>query len=123
MTFIGQAVTIQTETPARDILALCRDKGFTRLPVWEQRNGSRRIVGFVSCNTILYQSGLDPARAARDFLKPALYLDEDLRLEVALQRLQRGGQRLAIVLGRDRRETGILTLQGVLRVIFGEVSL
>ena len=58
-----------------------------------------------------------------EFVKPALYLDEDLRLEVALQRMQRGGQRLAIVLGRNRKESGILSLQDVLKVIFGEVSL
>jgi CBS domain containing-hemolysin-like protein len=40
-----------------------------------------------------------------------------------LRRLQRSGERLAIVLGRERREIGILSLQDVLNVIFGEVSL
>ena len=54
---------------------------------------------------------------------PALYLDEELRLEAALKRMQRSGQRLAIVLGRDRRETGIVSLQDILQVIFGEVRL
>ena len=58
-----------------------------------------------------------------DYVKPALFLDEDLRLEVALRRMQRSGQRLAIVLGRDRREIGIVSLQDMLKVIFGEVSL
>ena len=38
-------------------------------------------------------------------------------------RMQKSGQRLAIVLGRDRRELGIISLQDVLKVIFGEVSL
>jgi CBS domain containing-hemolysin-like protein len=56
-------------------------------------------------------------------VKPALYLDEDLRLETALQRMRRGGQRLAIVLGRDRRETGIVSLEDILKVVFGEVNL
>ena len=74
-------------------------------------------------NTLLFQPTLDTAKPVGEFLKPALYLDEDLRLEVALRRLQRSGQRLAIVLGRDRREIGILSLQDVLKVVFGEVSL
>jgi CBS domain containing-hemolysin-like protein len=52
-----------------------------------------------------------------------LYLDEDLRLEVALRRMQRSGQRLAVVLGRDQREIGIVSLQDILKLIFGEVSL
>ena len=61
--------------------------------------------------------------AVGDYVKPAIYLEEDLRLEVALRRMQRSGQRLAIVLGLDRRETGIISLQDVLKMIFGEVSL
>jgi CBS domain containing-hemolysin-like protein len=58
-----------------------------------------------------------------DYIRPALFLEEDMRLEVALRRMQRSGQRLAIVLGRERREIGLLSLQDVLKVIFGEVSL
>jgi CBS domain containing-hemolysin-like protein len=37
--------------------------------------------------------------------------------------MQHTGWRLAVVLGRDNRETGLLTLQDVLKVIFGEVNL
>ena len=66
---------------------------------------------------------MDTNKPVGEYVKPALFLDEDLRLEVALRRLQRSGQRLAIVLGRDRREIGILSLQDVLKFIFGEVSL
>jgi CBS domain containing-hemolysin-like protein len=72
---------------------------------------------------LLFQPALDTSRPAGEYAKPALFLDEDLRLEVALRRMQRGGQRLAIVLSRDRREIGFLSLQDILKVIFGEVSL
>jgi len=40
-----------------------------------------------------------------------------------LRRMQRSGQRLGIVLGRDQRELGIISLQDVLKFVFGEVSL
>jgi CBS domain containing-hemolysin-like protein len=73
--------------------------------------------------TILYLADLDANRPVGDFVRPALYVEEDLRLENALQRMQRSGQRLAVVLGRDRREIGIITLTDILRLIFGEVSL
>jgi len=56
------------------------------------------------------------------YIKPALFLEENLRLEVALRRLQRGGLRLAVVLGPDRREIGILSVQDVLKVVFGTVA-
>jgi len=123
MTHLAQAVTVSARMQILEVLALCRQSGRTRLPVWDTRDGRKQIVGLISLNTILYQSEPDPAKYVADYVKPALYLDEDMRLEVALRRMQRSGQRLAIVLGRDRGESGIITLQDVLKVIFGEVSL
>jgi len=58
-----------------------------------------------------------------EFVRPAVFLAEDLRLELALRQMQRSGQRLAVVLGPDQHETGILTLDDTLKTIFGEVSL
>jgi CBS domain containing-hemolysin-like protein len=120
---LEQAVAITAQTPVSAALELCREHKHTRLPVWENRDGGRRIVGMLALSTLLYQPALDTAKPVGDYVKPALFLDEDLRLEVALRRLQRSGERLAIVLGRERREIGILSLQDVLRVIFGEVNL
>jgi putative hemolysin len=120
---IALATTVEMQTPMKEALAVCRERQVTRLPVWEQRDGQRRIAGLLSVAPVLYQSDPDPNRSAADYMRPALYLEEDLRLEVALRRLQRSGQRLAVVLGRDRREVGIVSLQDILRVLFGEVSL
>jgi len=120
---LAQAVTVNAQAPVREVLELARAHQRTRLPVWETREGRRRIVGLVTLNTVLYQPNLDPARPVADHVKPALFLDGDLRLEVALRRLQRGGQRLAVVLGRDRNEVGIISLEDILKTIFGEVKL
>jgi CBS domain containing-hemolysin-like protein len=120
---LARAVTVAAQTPVSEVLALGREQKVTRLPVWESRSGQRRVIGLVNLNLLLYQEDLDTARPVGEHVKPALYVEEDLRLEVALRRMQRSGQRLAIVLGRDRRESGIISLQDVLRVIFGEVSL
>jgi putative hemolysin len=120
---LEETVALTAQTPVGAALALCRERKLTRLPVREQRDGQERIVGMLALDTLLYQAALDPSKAVSEYLKPALFLDEDLRLEEALRRMQRSGQRLAIVLGRERREIGILSLQDVLKVIFGEVSL
>jgi putative hemolysin len=117
------AVTAGTQTPVNDVLALCREKGVTRLPLWEVRDGQRRIGGLISLKSLLFRADLEMNKPIGDYMKPALFLNEDMRLEVALRRMQRSGQRLAIVLGREGREIGILSLQDVLKIIFGEVSL
>ena len=80
-------------------------------------------MGVLSLKTLLYQSDFDASKTAGDYLKPALYLGDETRLEEAMRRMQRSGHRLAIVLGRNQREVGIISLQDILKFIFGEVSL
>jgi len=109
--------TITVETPMSEALKLVQEKRVTRLPVWRLEGDQRRIVGIVSLRTLLYHADLDTSRSAGDYLTPALYMEEDVRLEAALTRMQRSGQRLAIVLGRDQREIGIVSLQDILKVI------
>lgn len=123
MSPLEQAVMVHAQAPLSEVLALCRQHKLRRLPVWEAREGQRRIVGLIQLDPLLYQPAINPASPAAQQVKPALYLEEDLRLEIALRRMQRSGQRLAIVLARDRREIGILSLQDVLQVIFGAVNL
>lgn len=120
---LAEAVTVTIQTTLREALALARDRGLSRLPVWDERDGRKRIVGLLVLNSLLYQPSLDGEKLVAEFVKPALYLAEDERLEVALRRMQRGGQRLAVVLGRDQRETGLVTLEDILKLIFGDVKL
>jgi CBS domain containing-hemolysin-like protein len=120
---MAKVTAMDSTATVADALEMSRRLHFTRLPVWETRGNARRISGILSLNTLLYQPDLDPSRPVSAYVRPAIFIDEGLRLELALRRMQRAGERLAIVLSRDRREVGVLSLQDVMRVIFGEVSL
>jgi len=122
---IARAVTVTTRTPVAEALALCRERGTSRLPVWQEQGGARRIVGLFNLRSLLYRTGagLDEASTVRNYVQPAAFLDVDTRLDDAMRHLQRTGQRLAIVLARDRTELGIISLQDILKAIFGQVWL
>ncbi len=120
---LADAVTVTDDTALAEALRLCREHGLSRLPVWQNREGARRIVGLAVLQTLLYQDGLDHSRSVRDVIKPALFLEENLRLEQALEKMQRAGERLAVVLDRAGRETGILSLEDIIKILFGEVKL
>lgn len=120
---MDQTVAVDINTPMRDVLAVWREKKSSRLPVWRTEDGQKRVAGVVSMNKVLYLPNLHDERPVGDFVNPALFLDADTRLETALARMQRGGRRLAIVLGRNQREVGVVSLQDILRFIFGEVNL
>jgi Hemolysins and related proteins containing CBS domains len=120
---IEWVVSAQADWTVSRALEESRKHHFTRMPVWVQRDGRHRIGGLVSLNALLFEPSLDMNKPVSAFLRPAIYLDEDMRLEIALRRMQRSGQRMAIVLSRDRREIGIVTLEDILKAVFGEVNL
>jgi CBS domain containing-hemolysin-like protein len=120
---LNKVFSVAAGTPLAEVARICREKRVTRLPVWEDEGKRRRLVGIVSLRTFLYEPKFDAAQPVRAFVMPALFLREDLRLEEAFRRMQRRGHRLAIVLGRDQREIGVVSLQDILKVIFGEVTL
>ena len=119
---MSRAATVTTDTLVAEAMTLCRERGLSRLPVWRS-GGVRRIEGLFNLKSLLYRADLDPGRRVGEYLKPAAFVDADMRLEEAMRHLQRAGQRLAIVLARDGREVGIISLQDVLKAVFGEVRL
>jgi putative hemolysin len=120
---LAQAVAIETETPLGEVLRLARERKFSRLPVWETRDGHRRIAGLLMLGPLLFRADLDLQKPAAAHMTPALFIDEDTRLEVALRRMQRTRERLAFVLARDGHESGMVALEDILKVMFGEVKL
>jgi CBS domain containing-hemolysin-like protein len=120
---LEKTLAVQAGAPLREAIAMAREKNISRFPVWEMRDGQRRIGGLVDVGALLYQENLAVEKPAAEFMSPALFIDEDMRVEVALRRLQRAGQRLAIVLARDRSEIGVVALEDILKLMFGEVKL
>ena len=120
---LAKTFSVEASTPLREALRLAREKTLSRLPVWELRDGKRRVAGLLEVMALLYHENLDLEKPAGEFMSPALFLDGNLRLEIALRRMQRAGQRLAIVLARDGREVGVLSLEDILKLMFGEVKL
>src|ERR1035441_7553462 len=111
------------ETPLREAIALAREKTLSRLPVWEIRDGKRRVAGLLDIGPLLYRETLDVEKPASAYMFPAVFVNEGIRLEVALRLMQRAGQRMAIVLSRERAEIGIVAVKDILKVMFGEMKL
>jgi CBS domain containing-hemolysin-like protein len=120
---LAQTVTIETQTPIADVLVLARERKLSRLPVREMRDGRPRIAGLLMLGPLLFRDDLDLQKPAAAHMTPALFLGEDTRLEVALRRMQRAGERLAIVLARDGSELGVVSLEDIFKLMFGEVKL
>jgi CBS domain containing-hemolysin-like protein len=118
---MSNVANVPADIPMVQVLTLCRDRNLTRLPAFDPQTG--RVAGIINLEHILYLTDLNLAKPARDYLQAAAFLPEELLLESALRRMQHTGSRLAIVVGPNSRETGIISLQDVFKVIFGDVAL
>lgn len=120
---LAQTVAVEAKTPLRDAIRLARENGLSRLPVWEVRDQQRRVAGMLDVGPLLYRDSLELEKPAAALMIPAVFVNEGVRLEVALRLMQRAGQRVAIVLSREHQEVGIVALKDILQVMFGEMKL
>jgi putative hemolysin len=114
---------VEAATPLRAAIALAREKELSRLPVWEVRDGQRRVAGLLDIGPLLYRPALDLEQPSSAYMIPAVFVGQGIRLEEALRLMQRAGQRMAIVLSRERAEIGIVAVKDILKVMFGEMKL
>jgi CBS domain containing-hemolysin-like protein len=120
---LAKTVTVEVQTPLGEAFQLGRERRLWRLPVRETRDGRPRIAGMLALGPLLFREDLDLRKPVAAHMTPAVFVNEHLRLEVALRLMQRAGHRLAIVLARNGAEIGVVSLEDILRVMFGEVKL
>lgn len=122
MTPMSMAATLEASMKVADFLNLVRERRVSFVPVWRRMGKQRRVHGVVALTQVLYGEPASASTVLEDLVQPALYVKAETQLDEALRTMQRGRQRLAVVLGPDGRETGVVTLNDILRAMFGEVG-
>ena len=112
---------LTTTSPLEDFLEIARNQQRDRMPVWDTDPRTPRIQGVITLRRVIYETTASQ-KTCGDFLAPTVFLDESLRLDEALRRLQRSGSQMGIVLAPDRRERGFVTIEQLLQNLMGEVS-
>ena len=111
---------LTTDSPVEQFLTAAREHSWDRLPIWDTHPSQARIRGVLTLHRVLSGPAETTVRCG-DLLAPAVFLDDSLRLDDALRRLQRGGSQTGVVLGPDGRERAFITVDQLLQALFGEV--
>jgi len=120
---LEKTICIDLKTRAGDMLKVAAERFFSRFPVWDSLEQRKQIVGIAQLKNTLYGENVDLRQTAAQFMYPPLNIRENIRLDDAMETLQNSKRRLAIVVDWKGRPIGIITLQDILKTIFGEVSL
>ncbi|MFE1752985.1 hemolysin family protein [Streptomyces anandii] len=95
---------------------LSADSGFSRFPVVDE---GRRIIGYLHVKDALDASPRNEAFRLRD-MRPIARVREGTPLDDVLTAMRGSRTHLAAVLGPDGRLSGLVTMEDVLRELFGQ---
>jgi CBS domain containing-hemolysin-like protein len=95
---------------------LSAESGFSRFPVVDE---GRRIVGYLHVKDALDAMPRDVPCPVED-MRPIARVRESTPLDDVLTAMRRSRTHLAAVMGSDGRMTGLVTMEDVLRELFGQ---
>jgi CBS domain containing-hemolysin-like protein len=109
-------VTAGVDITPEELERLSAETGFSRFPVVD---AGRRIIGYLHVKDALDASPRNVPFQVRD-MRPIARVRESTRLDDVLTAMRGSRTHLAAVLGGDGRLAGLVTMEDVLRELFGE---
>lgn len=118
MVAIPAVVSLDKEASVDMLKALVRRRGYTRIPVFDQRVD--RIVGIVQVFDVL----LDPERGetVEAYARPVTLVPETKRIDRLMVEMQRRGESMVIVVNEFGSCVGIVTMEDIVEEIMGEMA-
>lgn len=114
-------VAIEINDDLKTILEMVRDKGYSRIPVYEKTID--HIIGLIYAKDLLTEIGRDAgAFNLREKLRPVYYVPETKLLRDLLHEFQAQKLHIAVVLDEYGGTAGIVTIEDILEELVGEIA-
>jgi CBS domain containing-hemolysin-like protein len=113
-------VAVNINTGSDDLLNIFVEEGHARLPVY---SGSlESVVGIVYAQDLLYILREKGLFLLQDILHEACYVPESMRVNELLKKFQAEKIQIAIIVDKDKKTLGLVTLEDLLEEIVGEIE-
>ncbi|NGP76128.1 HlyC/CorC family transporter [Balneolaceae bacterium YR4-1] len=123
MTSRVNVVAVSTENSLNEVLALIREKGLSRMPLYE--NDLDNILGIIYSKDVLPYINSDIERTTinwRTIARKALFIPATKKLDDLLRDFQQEKTHIAIVVDEYGGTEGLITLDDILEEIVGDIS-
>jgi CBS domain containing-hemolysin-like protein len=120
MTPIRQVATISSDKKLMHVITKILETKYSRIPVY--RKNLNNIIGIVNLRSILkYVKRKDFDTPVEKLIYPVIHVRENDKLDDVFDSLKENATHMAIVLGRDKKVKGIVTMEDLLEEIVGEI--
>jgi CBS domain containing-hemolysin-like protein len=114
---LNTATVVSSEVNAEQMKVLAKNVRFSRIPIF---SGPRsNIIGVI--NLFDFLSVCTEESKISDFLKETEHIGADTLIDDALVRMQKTKQRMAIVIDKNNKPIGIVTIKDLVEEIVGEL--
>jgi len=115
---ISEVVLLLETAQTRELIALARELGHTRIPVYRERVD--QIVGLVNVFDVVYEK--HKKTFIRPYMRPARLVPDTKGIDELFLEMQRARESLAVVVNEFGACIGIVALEDIIEEIFGELS-
>ena len=111
-------VMLPETASAAEAIALVRQRGFSRIPIYSHRETN--VVGVIMAMDLLRRGG--QVRDVIELMRQPTFVPETKRIDDLLREMQKGRNQLAVVVDEYGGATGIVTLEDIVEQIVGEIQ-
>ncbi len=117
MTNIDDMISINADATFKQIIKMFKKYGYTRIPIKNEQNNYKKIINYK-----LVLSNMDNKRTQliKNYSYNIITLNQSMKLNKALQELQREKQHFALV-KHNRKIIGFVTLEDIIEILVGKI--
>jgi len=120
MTPMKRMVSISSNNNLMDVIAKMLETKYSRIPVYRKR--PRKIVGVVNLRSILpHIKSKNFDIIVEEVMDPVIFVGENEMLDDVFDKLREHSAHMAVVLDKQKRVKGIVTMEDLLEEIVGEI--
>ena len=113
-------IAVSVDTNSDDLLNIFVEEGHARLPVYKDNKDN--IVGIVYAQDLLYILREKGLFLLQDLLHEACLVSGSTRVNDLLKRFQTEKMQIAVIVDKDKKAIGLVTLEDLIEEIVGEIE-
>ncbi|MEA3453653.1 MAG: hemolysin family protein [Candidatus Caldatribacteriota bacterium] len=116
-------VVVEENTSLENAINLMNKKGLSRIPVY--KNNINNIIGFIYAKDFLIgdlKNKLSKSINLLGLIHPTYLVSENKRVTNLLKEFQRKKVHIGVVINKDEKISGVVTIEDLLEEIFGEIE-